>query len=561
MERLSGLDASFLYLESPAMPLNVCSLIICDPKDAPAPIDFQSVMMLMEQRASQMPVFRQRLVEVPMNLYHPVWVDDPDFDLIHHVRHIALPGDGGPRELGEMVGRLSSGMLDRRYPLWEVWLIEGLAGGKFAVFGKFHHAAIDGVTGAGLMAQFFDLEPKVVEHRKMPRRKGEPVPSDAELVGMALRSLSGQPRKLIKLLRKTVENAGEVIRQRSEERAEHGGGMLNAPQTHFNGPVGPRRNLAFARVDLDDIKAIRTQTGAKVNDIVLAICGGALREFLRRQDDLPDASLTAMVPVSIHGQTQAAGSNHVSGMWATLATQVEDPATRLEMIQEDTQHAKESLNAVGAEMLQDWAEFTSARAFNLAVRLYSSTGLSATAPIHNVIISNVPGPVFPLYLAGARVEAIYPIGPVFEGAGLNITLFSFAGSVDFGFMVDRDMVPEVWMLADLVVEALEDLMKAVGVKRAAKPRPRVPKSKVATKKKAVKKTSGKKRSTKKAAVKADGRKSTAKKKPSAGTKSVAKHSAKKKRATKTTGARKKNPGSGSRLGNDPLAALGEKRGG
>ena len=499
MKPLSGLDASFLYLETPNTPMSVFTLIVCDPRTAPGGFSFDKLVRFIDQKARTTPIFRQRLVEVPLKLYYPVWIDDPEFDIVHHVRHVCLSAPGGEHELGEMIGRLSQGTLDRRYPLWEMYYIEGLAGGKVGVFAKMHHAMVDGMTGAGLMMQLLEMMPRAVEIKDLPKPNGERVPTESELFAYAWRELARQPGKLVKVIRKSFENLRSLVDNRDGDDASEAPRPLLArsvPATHFNKQVGPHRRIAFARVALADIKAIKQATETSVNDVVLAICSGALRRFLQSKNDLPAEPLTATVPVSVHGKVKAAGTNNVSGMRTTLATNLTNPLKRLQAIHAETKIAKVELDAVGADLLQDWAEVVSPHAFNLAVRLYSRTSLSEVALAHNVIVSNVPGPRFPLYIAGAKIDAIYPIGPVFAGCGLNITLFSYADSVDFGLFVDRDLVPDVWDLAALFPAAVAELKAAAGIAAAA---PNVtsvaaaapkPKKKKATKKKPVPATSG-----------------------------------------------------------------------
>ncbi len=467
---LSGLDASFLYLETPSAPLHVCTLVVCDPSTAPNGFSFQKLYSFIERRVAQIPIFRQRLVEMPLRLYYPVWVEDPDFDLVHHLRHAVVPAPGGPKELGELAGRLMQGTLDRRYPLWEMHMIEGLEGGKIAIACKIHHAVVDGVTGAGLMAQLFDLQALDVDESPVAMPVGEPIPSDAELIKFALKSMLKQPQKVANIVKKTLVNRREMIRVRANLMAErYRTGVQTkeikhtAPRTPLNGHIGPRRNLAMARVPLSTIKEIKNATQTTVNDVVLALCGAVVRQYLIRHDALPQMSLTAALPVSVHGQASSAdaGTNSVSAMRSTLATHLADPLERLQLIHKDTCLAKEGLNAVGANLLQEWAEVISPHAFNLGTRLFTEAHLSDIGLVQNLIISNVPGPRFPLYIAGMKIEELYPIGPVFESSGLNITLFSYVDSVDFGFAVDRDMIPDAWDMAEDLQIALQELANAV----------------------------------------------------------------------------------------------------
>lgn len=462
MERLSGLDASFLYMETPSMQMHVCFTVLCDPANMPGGFSFQKIVDLIESRALLNKEFRRRLVQVPLDLDHPLWIDDPDFDIVHHVRHVALPQPGTLQELGAMIGRISSSLLDRRYPLWEAWVIEGLADGRFALFVKFHHAAVDGVSGASLIQHLFDLEASEPAHVQLSRPTGERIPPDGALVAAALQRRVTRPAQFIKLLGKSIESFGGVLFGEDQAAAlpHERATPYGAPRTHFNHQVGPRRNVAFAKLSLKQIKQLKKAAGVTVNDIVLAVCGGALRRYLQLQNDLPEKSLIAMVPVSVRGGAEVRGSihNRVSGMWATLATDVADRKQRLRQIHADAVAAKGTLQDIGGDMLEDWAEFGAPGAFNLAVRLYSRMGLSEMAPpVHNTIISNIPGPKTALFFAGAKIDAIYPMGPVMEGVGLNITLLSYGDSMDFGLLVDKDLMPQVWQLA----AAIEDEFAAL----------------------------------------------------------------------------------------------------
>ena len=256
----------------------------------------------------------------------------------------------------------------------------------------------------------------------------------------------------------------DVVRRRRDPATAVGGTPLTAPRTRFNGAITARRSVAFARVPLADVKAIRKAMGVTVNDVVLALCGGTLRRYLSRHEELPAQPLVAVCPISVRDVTPATkpSSNRVSAMFTSLATDVADPLERLRAIQSVTSGAKEEHNAIGADMLQNWAEFAAPTMFSLAARLYTRMRLAERhRPVHNLVISNVPGPPFPLYLAGAELKAAYPMGPVFEGAGLNITVISYMGSLDFGFNAAANAVPDLWDLASCVEPAFEELSRAV----------------------------------------------------------------------------------------------------
>lgn len=470
MLRLSGLDASFLYLETPRMHMHVTMVAVLDARGVPGGYSFDKIQDLIANRIDLLPPFRRRLVRVPFDLHHPIWIEDPDFDIIHHVRRVSAPAPGGRRELAALVGRINSSPLDRSRPLWEAWVIEGLKQERAALVTKVHHAAVDGVTGASLLANVFDLERDAPLKRPPPPPPSRTIPTDAELVRDAVVGRLQQPAEMWRLATRTARAVRDVVRVRRDPSLPDGGTPLTAPRTNFNGAITAQRIAAFARVPLAEIKALKNLFGCTVNDVVLAVCSGALRRYLAGRNELPALPLIAACPISVRDDDpNNHSSNRVSAMFTSLATHIEDPTERLRAIQRATQGAKEEHNAIGATMLQNWAEFAAPTTFNLASRFYSAMNLADRhRPIHNLVISNVPGPPFPLYLAGAEVIAAYPLGPVMEGAGLNVTVMSYKGSVDFGLNASQNLMPDLWDLAAAVVPALEEL-KAAGARLAASP--------------------------------------------------------------------------------------------
>ena len=472
MERLTGLDAAFLYLENPTNHMHVAMTMVLDPSTVPGGYTFESVKEFIRGRLHLVPPFRRRLVKVPFNLAHPVWIEDPDFDLDFHIRRVACPAPGGRRELGEMAGQIASTPLDRSRPLWELWVIEGLKQDRIGVVTKVHHSAIDGASGADLMVHLFDLEPDPPAQPPPVEREPERIPTDLELLGYAAASRFRKTIALPKLIGQTAQAVNRVVQGRRDPDKPVGAAPLSAPATSWCGSLSPMRTVGFARVPLQDVRALKTAFGCTVNDVVLALCAGTLRSYMLDRGELPNDPLVAACPVSVRIDGESSGGNKVSAMFTTLDTHLADPIERICAIQACTVGAKEEHLAVGADMLQNWAEYAAPNTFNLASRLYASWGLAGShRPIHNVIISNVPGPPFPLYYAGAEMVAAYPMGPVMEGVGLNITVFSYRGSVDFGFMVDRELVPDVWNMADRVKDALTELQLAAGLTSTANAEP------------------------------------------------------------------------------------------
>lgn len=463
MERLSGLDASFLYAETNTMLMHVAFIAICDASETPGGYDFRDIYDLIDVKTQEEPAFRRRLVPVPFNLHHPIWVDDPEFQVTDHVHQYTLPRDSGQEQLGHKIGRIMSRPLDRSRPLWEAWVIEGLEHNRFALVLKIHHAMVDGVSGTDLFRNLFTTRQAYQVPLVKNRSKGEKIPTRTELMAYALRSKLKSPGRFINLMSESVGGIGHLVTDKKPGAAERSR-PLTAPRTHFNRRISASRDVALVQLSLKEIKAVKNTTESTVNDVILAVCGGAIKRYLEMQQDLPEKPLLAMVPISVRkNSNKMITNNQVSGMWSTLATHVEDPLERLRLINEDTRDAKQEHDAVGADLLQDWAEFNTPGAFNLAMRFYASTLVDYVNPVHNTIISNVPGPRETLYLAGSRIECICPIGPVLEGVGLNISLASYRDCVGFTLHVDNNLIQNVQTIADLIKTSFEELKTRAGV--------------------------------------------------------------------------------------------------
>jgi WS/DGAT/MGAT family acyltransferase len=500
MQRLTGMDASFLYLETPTSHMHVAMTGIYDTSTMPNGYSFDAIKSHIQSRLHLVPPFTRRLVEVPFQLHHPVWVEDPNFDIDYHVRRIGVPAPGGRRELGEIAAQIASVPLDRSRPLWEAWVVEGLKHDRVGFVVKVHHSAIDGASGAEIMTALYDLEPTPAPVPPPEHPEPEHVPTDMELVTYAVASRVRRMAKVVPLLGRTVQSVTNIVQNRRDPEGKVGAVPLTAPHTPWNAAISPQRRVAFARIDLDEAKALKDAYGVKLNDVVLAVVSGAARRYLEgRGDEIPEEPLLAVCPVSVRTDEDEANGNKVSAMFTSLASDIDDPVERLMAIAGNTVGAKTEHNALGARMLTDWGEFAAPRTFGLASRLYSSMQLADRhRPIHNFVISNVPGPPFPLYLGGAELVAAYPMGPIMEGAGLNVTVLSYRYSIDFGFMADRDLMPDVWDLAAAVGPTFEEL-KA----RAPKPAPT----------KAPTKAPAKSAAAKAAAAKAPAKRAPAKKAP------------------------------------------------
>jgi WS/DGAT/MGAT family acyltransferase len=360
-----------------------------------------------------------------------------------------------------MAGDIASTALDRRRPLWELWVIEGLHDGNVALVAKIHHSCIDGVSGAELIVNFFDLEPDAAPIVPPPAREIAPPPSERELLTDAAAAKVRSLWKLGPLARRTVQSLDTIRRQR-QARGESGATPLTAPRTHFNGSVTSQRDVAFAHVSLSALKELKDAFGVTVNDMILSTVSGALRRYLEGRGELPELPLLAVCPVSVRADEEKGEQNNKLSAWFTsLATDRDDPVDRVREIHRVTQGAKAEHQILGQDWLKDWADVAEPSIFNAGTALYTRLHLADHhRPIMNLLVSNVPGPTFPVYLAGAKLVRAYPMGPVLEGAGLNVTVMSYLDSVDFGFICCRDLVPDVWDLANAVEPAFEDLQKA-----------------------------------------------------------------------------------------------------
>ena len=463
MQPLNGLDAAFLTLETPTSHLHVTGVLVFDPATMSGGYSFDRVRRFIASRLDMVEPFRRRLATVPLSLGRPVWIDDDSFDLDFHVRRAALMAPGGPEELAEFAADVASRPLDRSRPLWEMWFVEGVEHDKVAMVAKMHHATIDGVSGANLMGHLLDLEPKAVEDMPpvdywRPERR----PSDIELVGRALVGRAVRRLRLTRVAWDTAQAVAGVVGRRVLGR---NGGMatpFTAPPTPFNRAITPHRRVAMTTVPLADVKAVKDKFDTTINNVVLALCGGALRRYLERHDALPDRPLLGAVPVSVRGDDDASeGANQLSAMFVSLATDVADPVERLHRVSELARSAKQEHDATGGAMMLDLGELVSSRLFGLGARAFSQLRIADRAPTPvNLIVSNVPGPDFPLYFAGAKLDALYPLGPIYDGMGLNLTVLSYLDTVGFGFVTCPELVPDLWELAAGVGESLRELEKA-----------------------------------------------------------------------------------------------------
>ncbi|TIC88856.1 wax ester/triacylglycerol synthase family O-acyltransferase [Nocardioides sp. GY 10113] len=480
MRQLSAFDSQFLQIESATTLGHVGTLITLDTREAPA-WGLGVVRSLLAERVHLAPVFRQRLVQVPFRLTRPYWVPDPDFDLAHHVREVGLPAGGTEVQLGELVAFLHSLPLDRSRPLWEAWVITGLADGAAAIYTKVHHSAIDGLSGAEVLAAVLDLtrEPRAVE----PEPTGLmalPLPTPTTVVRQAARTLVRAPRAVVGATSTLVRHLDQVpgaariptarvVSQAADLTMRAFGAparpraprLLRAPDTPLNRPISSRRCFAYGSIALGDVRRVRRHAGGTTNDAVMALCTTALRRWLLDHDGLPDTPLVAAVPVSTRVRGRKGEGNEIATMLAALPTHIADPLERLRATRDEMARAKDDFDASPIGLLHDLAVLVppvlNGAAVNALMRLAAIPGVP-----FNVMVSNVPGPPRELFVAGARVQGMYPASVITDLTGaLNITLFSYRGSLDFGLIADPALVPDVWNLVRYLQEAVAELIDAI----------------------------------------------------------------------------------------------------
>jgi len=480
MRQLTSLDAQFLALESSNQTGHVAGLTILDPSTTPSgDLTFKDICALMEERMPLLPPLRWRLVTVPFGLDYPYWLDDPDFDLDFHVRELALPPGGAKEKLSEQVARIAARPLDRSRPLWELYLIHGLEDGHKALLTKIHHSLIDGLSGAEIMGVLFDLAP---EGRELPEPSENGVDRQPTEFEMLTRGLMGFPRYPLRILRslpRALPNLDEsplfaaipgtglvakVADRLTRPLSNRESGVLahtqyKAPKTCFNGRLSPHRRFAFGQLTLDEVKEVKNKHSVTVNDVIVSICAGAVRSWLLEHDDLPPDPLVVQVPVSVRTDEQMGTyGNRIMLMSAPFFTNEPDAVRRLEKTHQALAAMKEHHRALPAELLQDTNHFIPPAVFARAARASFAFSTSGPGrPTWNLVVSNVPGPQFPLYCAGARLIANYPVSVITDGMGLNMTVMSYCGKMDFGIVADRDQMPDLWSMLDRLRDSLEEL--------------------------------------------------------------------------------------------------------
>ena len=461
-DRLSPLDVSFLYMETPTTAMHVGGVAVFDPPDGG--FDYESLVELISERIAMVPRYRQKVRFIPGRIANPVWVDDEDFDVTYHVRRSALPKPGTDAQLRELVGRLQARRLDRDRPLWEIYLVEGLEGGRVAVITKTHHAMVDGVAAVDIGTVILDVTPDPREVDPEPWRP-RPEPGTVSLVAGAVTDLVKRPTHAVDVVR----TAAVDVRATAGKAASLAGGLLSsvrtvarpAPDSPLNADIGEQRRFGMARTDLDDYKRVRKAHGGTVNDVVLATVTGALRTWLltRGEPVNPATTIRAMVPVSVRADArQGQLGNRVSSYFVDLPVGEANPVMRLHQVSFAMRGHKESGQSVGADALVQLSGFAPPTLHSLGARVASSM----TRRLFNVVVTNVPGPQLPLYAAGARMLEMYPVVPLAKGQAVSIGLTSYDGGVYFGLNADRDAMPDIDVLAQCLEESLAELVGTVG---------------------------------------------------------------------------------------------------
>jgi diacylglycerol O-acyltransferase len=471
-DRLTGLDASFLHLENGGAHMHVAGVMLF----AGDPPDYDELVETTERRLHLVPRYRQKLAFVPLGQGRPKWIDDPHLNLRYHIRRTALPPPGNEDQLRALAGRVFSQPLDRDKPLWELWLVEGLAPGpdgpRFALLSKTHHALVDGISGVDIVSVLFDAAPDPAPQAGEPTRwLARPEPAKAQLFAEALLERATAPGEIVRSVRAMVRGPRRVARAAADSLVGLGAmawaGLRPPPPSPYNVTIGPHRRFTWVRTSLDDVKAVKNELGGTVNDVVLATVAGALSRHLeRRGAEVPGGVLRAMVPVSVRAEEErGALGNRVAAMMAPLPVAEKDPRTRFETVSRAMVHIKRSGQAVGAQVLTNLSGFAPATVMTQAARLIS------TGRIFNIVVTNVPGPQFPLYLMGREMTDAFPMVPLARGQALGIAIMSYNGRMNYGLVGDFDAMTDLDDLPDDFDAALAELAEAAGVTLSGPPEP------------------------------------------------------------------------------------------
>lgn len=471
MRQLSAVDTQFLNFETSTNVANIGGLAILA-----GGLSRSALVSLLARRLHLAAPFRMRLVSVPLGLDHPYWTEESRIDLDYHVREIGLPAPGSDEQLGEQVARLHARRLDRDRPLWEMYLIHGLAGDRTALYMKVHHAAVDGVTGADVLASLLDTSPDPAEVAMAPASEPEERIDTREMIARGIAKAVVNPTNSLRFLINAVPHLDEIplisqvpgtglVSRLTREVANRLSGAaevpaiprMAVPRTPFSGRISAHRRFAYTRLSLEDVKLVKNTLGVTVNDVVMALCAGALRQWLLKHDALPDQPLVAGVPFSLRAPGDQRAGNQVTIMITTLATQIADPLERLMAVRDAMRLIKDRSSLAPVDWIREISDIMPSALTGMAARAAFDFFADSAGPI-NVMISNVPGPQLPLYVSGARLLAYHPVSVVTDASGgLNITVFSYDGSLDVGVIACREMIPDVWSITDYLRDSLLEL--------------------------------------------------------------------------------------------------------
>lgn len=465
MKQLSGMDATFLYMESPQTPMHVAGLTLYDPPEGLQTSFHQHFLDFFKGRVHLIPIFGKKLAKTVFELDHPGWVDAGELDFSYHIQPAILPRPGSLEQLEELVADLHAQPVDLKKPLWQFTVIEGLASGQVALYSKVHHAAVDGGAGMVITQALYDLGP--VPRKVAPPEEQTEMPRKPNMVERAILGAHDTAANLVNQQLSMLEAIPKVMGQMASLGASAlGGGLgiphLMAPKTAFNGTIGQKRSYCARTISLVDVKAVAKASDSKVNDIVLAVCSGALRKYLNAKHKLPDATLTAFVPISTRESGNKDINNQVFGMNCALATNYSDPLKRLKKIKQETGTSKAVAGGLKDLSPKDFTILGAPMLLPALMNMYGRSGLADVLPnAVNVTISNNAGPPFPMYCAGAKVTALYPVSIPVHGVGLNFTVQSYLDKMDFGLTADHASVPDIAKLGDLLMDSFKELKKAV----------------------------------------------------------------------------------------------------
>jgi diacylglycerol O-acyltransferase len=461
-DRLSPQDASFLHIEDDVSHMHIASVSIFEGPPPP----FEEVVAMVDAKLDLVPRYRQRVKSVPFELGRPVWVDDPHFNIEYHLRHTALPAPGGERELRKLVGRVMAQQLDRSKPLWEIWVVEGLEEGRWAMLAKTHHAMVDGISGTDLLAVIMDLSPETERPERPGHWEPEPIPSNTSLVVEALENMVRSPYEQLRAARAQTRMLRQMLgyaREVTSGLVALSGLVRPTPLSSLNGPLGPHRRYAWATTSVDDIKQVRKELGGSFNDVVLASITNGFRDLLIARGEDTERVVRTLVPVSVrprddHGRAVGDGTfeNKVSAMFAELPVDIEDPVLRLHVITDQMKDLKESKQAVAGEALTSMSGFAPPMLLALGMRLATRAGQRNV----NTVTTNVPGPQFSLYAAGRRMVRAFPYVPLGGQMRIGIAIFSYDGEVNFGITGDYDTTEDIDVLTSGIEDGMAQMLKA-----------------------------------------------------------------------------------------------------